>query len=202
MPVSKAIEGATNYATRWTSDRVERRLDDRDDLLSEGLYNLENRGVTLSGDATGTGTVDSSGDLDIAVSLASSSFAGLASTGNLDVDGDTTMGGDLTFDGTVAQAINGPATASLSVSPGAADQSLLLSIPTYGNMVEMNGPNMGFFRASPVGQPSSTGEVSGVTAGSGTTLNDDSTFTGGVGTSAYTVSDIVRHLKNLGLLAQ
>ena len=140
--------------------------------------------------------------MDIAVSLASSSFAGLASTGNLDVDGDTTMGGDLTFDGTVAQAINGPATASLSVSPGAADQSLLLSIPTYGNMVEMNGPNMGFFRASPVGQPSSTGEVSGVTAGSGTTLNDDSTFTGGVGTSAYTVSDIVRHLKNLGLLAQ
>ena len=119
MSVSKALESATNYATRWTSERVERRLDDRDVLLSEVLYNLENRSVTLSGDATGTGTVDSSGDLDIAVSLASSSFAGLASTGDLDVDGDTTMGGDLTFDSTVSQSITGPVTASLSVSPGA-----------------------------------------------------------------------------------
>ena len=61
---------------------------------------------------------------------------------------------------------------------------------------------MAFFRQTPVGQPSSTGETAGVTAGAGTPVTDDATFTGGVGTTAYTLSDIVKHLKNLGLLAQ
>ena len=202
MPVSKALESADNYSTRWTSERVERRLDDRDNLLSEGLYNLENRTVTLSGDATGTGIVDSDGNLDIEVSLGSSSFASLSSSGDLDVDGDTTLAGDLTFDGVVDQSITGPATAAFSLSAGAVDQPLTLSVPTYGNIIEIEGPNMGFFRATPVGQPSSTGETSGVTAGAGTNITDEATFTGGIGVTAYTISDIVKHLKNLGLLQQ
>ena len=202
MPVSKALESADNYSTRWTSERVERRLDDRDNLLSEGLYNLENRTVTLSGDATGTGIVDSDGNLDIEVSLGSSSFASLSSSGDLDVDGDTTLAGDLTFDGVVDQSITGPATAAFSLSAGAVDQPLTLSVPTYGNIIEIEGPNMAFFRATPVGQPSSTGETSGVTAGAGTNITDEATFTGGIGSTAYTISDIVKHLKNLGLLQQ
>lgn len=57
------------------------------------------------------------------------------------------------------------------------------------------------FGATPVAQPSGTGETTGFTAGSGTGVNDDSTFTGNVGSTAYRISDIVKHLKNLGLIA-
>ena len=60
---------------------------------------------------------------------------------------------------------------------------------------------IGFFNKAPVIQPSSTGETVGFTAGGGTTATDASTFTGNVGSTAYRVSDIVKHLKNLGLIA-
>lgn len=60
---------------------------------------------------------------------------------------------------------------------------------------------LGLWNATPVVQPSSTGETLGFTAGSGTAVNDDSTFTGNVGTTAYRINDIVKHLKNIGVLA-
>jgi hypothetical protein len=50
-------------------------------------------------------------------------------------------------------------------------------------------------------QQSSTGETTGFTAGVGTGVNDGSTFTGNTGTKAYTIGDIVKHLKTHGLLA-
>lgn len=61
---------------------------------------------------------------------------------------------------------------------------------------------IGFFGATPVVQPSGTGETTGFTAGAGTAVRDDSTFTGNVGSTAYRISDVVKALKNLGLLAQ
>lgn len=61
---------------------------------------------------------------------------------------------------------------------------------------------LGFYGATAVVQPAGTGETSGFTAGAGTAVKDDSTFTGNVGATAYRISDIVKALKNLGLLAQ
>jgi Pectate lyase superfamily protein len=60
---------------------------------------------------------------------------------------------------------------------------------------------LAFFNSTPVIQPATTGETVGFTAGAGTAVNDASTFTGNVGTKAYRLSDIVKHLKNLGLIA-
>jgi hypothetical protein len=60
---------------------------------------------------------------------------------------------------------------------------------------------VGFFGAPAVAQPATTGTVTGFTAGSGTAAKDDSTYTGDTGTAAYTVGDIVKALKDLGLLA-
>lgn len=61
--------------------------------------------------------------------------------------------------------------------------------------------SLGFFAATPVTQPSTTGTTSGHTAGASTGLKVDDTFDGGLGGSAYTVGDVVRALKQLGLLA-
>jgi hypothetical protein len=61
---------------------------------------------------------------------------------------------------------------------------------------------LSFWNATPIAQPSSTGESTGFTAGAGTTVTHLSTFTGNVGSTAYTISDIVKHLKNEGLIAQ
>lgn len=41
----------------------------------------------------------------------------------------------------------------------------------------------------------------GFAAGTGTTVTNNSTFNGGVGSSSYTIGDIVTALKNLGLIA-
>jgi hypothetical protein len=60
---------------------------------------------------------------------------------------------------------------------------------------------LGFWNATPVVQPSTTGTTTGFTANSGTTVRDDSTFTGNTGSKAYTIGDIVKALKDAGLMA-
>jgi hypothetical protein len=61
---------------------------------------------------------------------------------------------------------------------------------------------LGFYNQTPIARPSSTGTTNGFTAnGPANTVHADSRFTGGTGTNAYTISDIVAHLKSLGLIA-
>lgn len=59
---------------------------------------------------------------------------------------------------------------------------------------------IGFLGATAIVRPSSTGETGGFTAGAGTAMNSASTSTGNTGSTAYTFGDVVKHLKNLGLL--
>jgi hypothetical protein len=63
---------------------------------------------------------------------------------------------------------------------------------------------LGFYNQTPVAQPSTTGvTTNGFTGGGGgNTVHAQSTFTGGIGTNAYTIGDIVAHLKSLGLIAE
>ena len=60
---------------------------------------------------------------------------------------------------------------------------------------------IGMYGTAAVVQHSSTGQTAGFSAGVGTGVNDDSTFTGGTGASAYTIGDVVRALKLIGLMA-
>jgi hypothetical protein len=63
-----------------------------------------------------------------------------------------------------------------------------------------DGSNVGFYGTTPAAQHSTTGETTGFTGGAGTAARVDSTFTGNVGSTAYTISDVVKALKNIGLM--
>lgn len=82
------------------------------------------------------------------------------------------------------------------------DHDFIIGTSTGTKIGTATSQKIGFFNATPVVQQSGAGETTGFTGGSGTTARDDSTFTGNVGSTAYTISDIVKALKNLGLLAQ
>ena len=71
----------------------------------------------------------------------------------------------------------------------------------YLYLGDSNTGGISFFNATPVAQQSGTGETTGFTAGAGTNVTDQSTFTGNVGSTAYRISDVVKALKNYGLLA-
>ena len=60
---------------------------------------------------------------------------------------------------------------------------------------------LGAFGATPVPQQVSAGTTTGHTPVGGTTVSVPDTFTGGLGTSAYTIGDVVLALKKLGFLA-
>jgi hypothetical protein len=74
----------------------------------------------------------------------------------------------------------------------------------YGDIKISDGPaqKIGFFGNTPVIRPASTGETAGVFTYSEdqANLRHESTFTGNLGDKAYTISDIVKALKQLGFL--
>lgn len=60
---------------------------------------------------------------------------------------------------------------------------------------------LGFFGATPASQPTSATNTHTVAAGATTTVFTNTTFDGSIGSTAYTVGDLVAALKTLGLIA-
>lgn len=78
----------------------------------------------------------------------------------------------------------------------------VLSGGVFGALVgNSTSEPVGFYGTAGVNQYATTGTTTGFTAGSGTTAKSDSTFTGNTGSTAYTVGDLVKALKLLGLIA-
>lgn len=129
-----------------------------------------------------------------------------ARTAAADTTGDTIS---ITAPAGGAHSVSNPNGGSITMTPGAfgaggagVDGSVIVyDADGSTKRIESDGTGLGFFAATPIAQPSSTGETTGFTAGAGTGVNDDSTFTGNVGATAYRISDVVKHLKNLGLIA-
>jgi len=99
--------------------------------------------------------------------------------------------------GTIGITISGQSTNVLTFAEG---KNITFGTAT-GTKIGAAADKLAFYNTTPIVQPTSTGETTGFTAGAGTGVNDDSTFTGNVGATAYRISDIVKHLKNLGLIA-
>ncbi len=72
---------------------------------------------------------------------------------------------------------------------------------TDGTAIAPNGGPLSFFGVTAVTQPTAAGNTTTVTAGSTTAVYVNTTFTGGTGSTAYTVGDVVKALKSLGLIA-
>ena len=91
-----------------------------------------------------------------------------------------------------------PAFAGLTIADAG---NILLGTGTGTKIGTATSQKLGFYNAAPVAQYSTVGTTTGFTAGSGSAVLADSTFTGDTGATAYTVGDVVRALKTIGLLA-
>ena len=81
--------------------------------------------------------------------------------------------------------------------------NIVLSTTTGTKIGTATNQLIGFYNQTPITRPSSTGVTTNgfVANGPANGVHANSTFTGGIGTKAYTISDVVAHLKSLGLLA-
>ena len=88
---------------------------------------------------------------------------------------------------------NGPA---VTTSP----HYLIDGDSTDGTAIAPNGGPVSFFGVTPVTQPTAATNTTTVAAGSTTAVYTNTTFSGGSGSTAYTVGDVVAALKALGLI--
>ncbi len=121
----------------------------------------------------------------------------LALTGAADY---TTVAGDvlgLYYDGALWQEMFRSNTGDSTYGEG---QDIAFGTTTGTKIGTGATQKLGFYGATPVVQYATEGTVTGFTAGSGTAAKDDSVYTGDFGTRAYTVGDIVKCLKTVGLM--
>jgi hypothetical protein len=72
----------------------------------------------------------------------------------------------------------------------------------FERTLQHKGNKLGFYGATPISKPSSTGTTSNMTTVGGTAVTESNGFAGSTGSTFYTIGDIVKHLKLLGLLTK
>lgn len=111
----------------------------------------------------------------------------------LNTNTNAVFGGTLTVTG--AQSFTG----NLTLADAA---NVIVGSTTGSKIATATTQKLGFFNATPVVQPAATGSSQVTSAvGSTTTVFVNTTFTGGVGATAYALADVIANLKNLGILA-
>jgi hypothetical protein len=125
-----------------------------------------------------------------------------APTVALDVTGDAKISATLAVTG--ATTLSSTLAANGNITIGNAI-NVILNTGTGTKIGTATNQKLGFFNATPIIQYATTGTTTGFTLvgpdAAATRVQSNSTFTGNTGTTAYTVGDIVRALKLLGLIA-
>lgn len=106
----------------------------------------------------------------------------------------------LTRTGAAAASLTGQLTLATGLTMADA-KNIAVGATTGTKIGTATTQKLGLWGVTPVAQYSTAGTSSGFTAGSGTAVNDDSTFTGNTGSTAYRISDVVRALKLVGIMA-
>lgn len=148
------------------------------DITSSGLTLPANAGGILTVNTTTASTSTTTGSLINA--------GGFGNAGAAYFGGAVTCSSTATFSGntTWADGIN-----------------IVVNTTTGTKIGTATTQKIGLWNATPIVQPSSTGETTGWTTGGGSAATSTDTYTGNSGTKAYTVNDIVKHLKATGILA-
>ena len=152
-------------------------------------------GLVTAGGGLASGTLkaaDGAAALTLANSTGVVTFAAVPATGGAKA-ADGTAGVTIADSTGIVTVANG-----LSITDA---KDIVLATGTGTMLGTAAAQKLGFWGAAPVIQQATTGTVTGFTAGSGTAVLDDSTFTGNSGTKAYTIGDIVLALKNAGIMA-
>lgn len=96
----------------------------------------------------------------------------------------------------------GPSVTSTPISNDVMEANPSVAASGDGKYIGLSSSSLvGFWGAIPVARPSSAGNVHTVAAGSVTAAFVNTTFDGSVGSTAYTIGDIVAILKAAGILA-
>jgi hypothetical protein len=113
------------------------------------------------------------------------------------IQGNLVVGGSVTVMGTTSSQGATTFTGNVVVSA----HNIVTDGTTGTKIGTATTQKLGFFNATPIVQPATTGTTTGFTAATGTAVLAGSTFTGNTGASAYTIGDVVNALKLLGILA-
>jgi len=171
------------------------------DIADLAVVGPEVEEVVFEGSVSGTTTLQASaaaGTTTITLPAATDTLVGKATTDTLTNKTLTAP----TLGGTVAGTYTLGGTPTVGVDTTLADGVDLILNATTGTKIGTGATQkLGFWNATPVVQQATTGTTTGFTAGAGTAVLSDSTFTGNSGTKAYTIGDIVLALKNTGILA-
>ena len=153
---------------------------------------------SIEGDVNISGSFNVPGDLNVNAGNfnlfgnINASAGDFSLSGNINVLGqDLNIYGNLVIQGEESNAL------SVTFQQQTLTSNRTITIPNQtGTMALVSGTsfiNTGLQRTT-------TGTTTGFTAGSGTTVVSGSTFTGNLDGAAYTIGDVVRALKELGLL--
>lgn len=145
----------------------------------------------------GSGTNIAGGKL----SLAPGKSTGNATPAKLALQG-TVAGGSGSTAQTLADVLTVTNSSYIMLGDATVAAVLTIGVAAAGLTIgQSNSTALGFWGANPVNQWNAEGTGGMASAGSGSAVLDDSKFTGGAGSLAYTINDIVGALKACGIMA-
>jgi len=180
-------------------------------VIQAGAGNGSTNSITIQDDPGGTGGGVTISSFNQAVTL--NCTAGSISTGGSSVAMTASAGNDaiITANGAQLHLDNVGAITLTDIASTGITTNGVGSASVVGDNITLDAnvniqigastfPKLTFFGGSPVAQQSAAGTSQYIAAGAGSNIKSTDKSTGGIGSTAYTFSDIVRALKNYNII--